>query len=1063
MNKGNNLVNDLIEDVTLKNNTAEREAESVLETSKKVAAEADTTTWWEKVQKLKPLHETIDYGGLTFAPQAGFSLEDNSEIFSKQSRYVKEALMNATINSDDELQYQVEKYTKLEADVAKYSEFNFDNTSAHFMAAMLDPASWVIGLGTGGIGLGAKVAGAGVRGAIIDSAIAEVGIATMKLANNNVYDANDMLADIALSPIGGLPVGLMYLSKGKRETRRIAQETSSAYKDLNKTLMLEEKQMSDIPLTSKEQLWLDKNESYQSAYKGVRIDRYAKHARLLQTINPEAEGLLSRILQDPTGTKSPDQIGQGVDNAEAVAETVRENLKRFNEEAGIAIRLLGKETKTNVNGFRPNAIEKVVRTAQRRVLEASLKKDRSILRTDGERALFDAQTKVGKTIAKYGKERGTKLFSEVDADEFYIPLRYDTTRFGAYRPKEIVTLLTRGFAQGSDIDEIQATVLAKSMYAKLTDTSNGSDGVSGLVDNFEELIEYLSESDVMARMNDIDEVGIKLSDIDAVKALLGVKSKDPNSNARRRAGIDRTASIELEGGGELSFLDLFDMNAINSTSSYTNNMAGHMGIEVATNMNLRQFRNELGKLKKADAVTSTQGMAREVDNMVEDIESVLFGRGTGDSMGRGFVNNVSNLATMQLLGFAGAASLPNMAKTLIRNNFAGATLLLPKRVLPKSTQGMYNVIEQAEEMGYIFRSQSSQNMYSNALEESVEGSEGVVTNALRQGARFTAKVGGMDFMGRTIEQQAFAGGLKKLFKAAKKGKDSPILLSEAGWNKTEMDGIMSKLKGSPKARASGMFKDGEINMPDLDTWTPQELHKLYQGLAIFARRQSDRNFRGESNALLEHPLGRMMTQFRSIIVQSYAKKGLNALASLGTTQGMKDVAMGAMVESAALIMLYNLKSEAKMNGMSEDEQDRYAVRLGFESRKHYDKMFYGSMSERMEAMKTAKFSVFSGISSYSPTLSWMIEPFAIIASLTGIKTAGRQKSIEDTIVSIPAFGIIENASKTVIGIKDNFLNDTPYSLEQANRTRTLIPASSHPFVQWMTNTMFKEVDLEREK
>ncbi len=1028
-------------------------------------AEADKTSWVDKVLALRGQHETFDYESYTYDAEDGFNINDHKEVFSAQSRYVKEALIKANPQSTEELNYQVEKLKGLEDARNKYSELNFDNVTANIGAALLDPASWVIGLGTGGLGLGAKVAGAGVRGAMIDSVIAETAIATTKLANNNVYDVNDMLADVALSPVGGLPVGLMYLSKGKRLERQLAIEAQTQFKNMNKSLRLEQRRDAGELLGAGEEAWLDANPSYETSFKAIRLDRYAKYTRLLDDIDPEASQFLRNIIQDPTGSRTPDAVGQGVNNAEAIADTVREQIKEFNVKAYDAVMMIAREQKASfrVNRFNPRAIEDIIKTTQKKVLEAAFKRDRSILTTEGERAFFDAQVEVGQRIAKYGKERGVKLFSEVDADEFYIPIKYQKHKIHGYERKDVVALLEEGFKRGSEgLDDMQAKLLAKSMYGKLTNEGN-NDGVSGLVDNFNELIEYLSDSEVLTRLkDDPDFAGMDLSDVTKVREILGVNDKDPNKAARRRAQIDRTISVTTEDGRELSFYDIMDTDGVRNTQSYVNNMSGHIGIELATGGNIRDLRKAVEKIKKSPKAQMSTDGGNKLDAMLEDLEAVLFGRASKNVEGSVIANNLSNLATTVMLGFAGAASIPNMVKTLVRHSFVGGSLLLPKRVLPKSKQAMYDLIEEAEGMGYLFRSQSAINMFSSAMEESLAGSEGGLTTALRQGARFTAKVGGMDYMGRTIEQQAFAGGLTKMFKAAKAGKVSPILLSEAGWSKAEIDGIMTKLRDTPKARASGLFRDGEINVPNLDGWTDQELHKLYQGLAIYARRQADRNYRGEGVPFLESPAGRLLFQFRSIILQSYAKKGLNALNSLKTAQGGKDAVVGALTEAAALTVLYQMKAEAKMNGMSEEERERYIKRLGFDDESQYNRLFYGTAAERLKEAQNVDFKVMSGVFSYSPTLSWLSEPLAVIGSLSNFDTGGRHKSVEETALSMPSVGFVEAGAHTVKNMaRLAFDKDSKMDIETAHRARSMLPANSHPLVQYATNVMIREANLER--
>jgi hypothetical protein len=121
------------------------------------------------------------------------------------------------------------------------------------------------------------------------------------------------------------------------------------------------------------------------------------------------------------------------------------------------------------------------------------------------------------------------------------------------------------------------------------------------------------------------------------------------------------------------------------------------------------------------------------------------------------------------------------------------------------------------------------------------------------------------------------------------------------------------------------------------------------------------------------------------------------------------------------------------------------------------------MEERMDAMGEVDFKVFSGIFSYSPTLSWLSEPFAIIGSLGDFDTGGRHKSVEEIAFSMPASSFIENSFKTGSGLIDNIINDKDVTLEQANRARTLLPANSHFLIQYATNVMFKEVGLERKE
>lgn len=1020
-------------------------------------ADALDTSIFKMAWDLRGEHEIYDYTRLTFETDDNFKMSELGEDFDKNSKYVKDALVEANPASREEYDYLVDKYSKLETDIAQYQQQGMKYVGASVMASMLDPTSAAISVGTGFSGIGYKIGKSTVAAVTAETAISEGAIAASKLAFNPTYDTDDAVLDMALAPLGALPVyageALSPIVRRNRENnRKILEETFKQF---------ERVKSGEVNVVSEART--NNVGDYETAILATRTDRMAE---VLRTDNETLKGDIYKVYEDAVGAKN-DVQGQGETVDLAVHQMTDSLVPRFDHYAQSAFRKVMQEQGYSGMSrvFSADSMQQAMEKTSRKLIEAAERGDKSSL-TPAERELFDVISDTYQRAHRQAQDAGVDAALRFNHSDDYMHISYSPTRIKALEDtigrKEVIKIIKKSFLQGAARDgsflpSSEADLLARAMYHKVMRT----DGVETIEDFLNDPVTFLKALEADEEFLKANPQAAKF-DKEMLEKLLGRFKDQETGQYKRRAKLDRLAKHKV-GGQEYSMLDLMNHDIFQNTHSYVRNAAGRVGLARGLGItNMEDWAKKKNAWKNDKSVQGDPAKARRTDKLIKDIENVTFGRPAYDINPRTqrVISTVNNWMTSVGLGNSGLANIPDLALAVQKAQLGAAFKTMPvfNKAFPKEDFDYFR--EVFADVDMFINDPTWSNLLPNMAIEGTEGAtESLVETLSRKSANFTVKWSGMADIVKWTQEIAFYGNVSKLFDKARKGQDFHLPKAYTGWSNEEVAHLQKLMRETPMRVQKNDAYEKVTSLPDLSKWSREDIRLLGRGLKKYADRVSSRTTRGEQGRWQESPVARILLQFRTVVLNSYTKRALSGLARMGTKQGVKDAAIGALTTTTALAAVYYLKTESKMLGMDNAGRKKYLEKIGWDSWRDYEKLFNGTWEERSEAISKMNFTVASTIFSYSPTHGSLFEIMAIGLGAFGAGdlTGGRHRPVEEKIFGTPSLGYLENTGRLFKGLADGEFNQ-----EDIQRARALMPYGSSAAAHLFTNSIIEQADLKPE-
>lgn len=997
---------------------------------------------WDMSKRLDAAYHIFNDFNAEFAPDPEFDLTQHAQTIKGLNPMAKEAIINQLPQSQQEFDHIVKTANEVESAMSEYANMGITGFGAHALSLMRDPAALALSVATGGLGLaGRAVQGGRVLKVAADAAASEAIIASARLANNPVYSAEDAVMDVALSPLTAfLPTYLGgALSPSAMRVRKVTNESNEAIRDyinsqVKPTHVAEEVTPEAVPDSVP-----DAPNKYETAMAKYRLDRFGTFARSQYQSVRET---VKKAFDDPVGMWK-DKEGQGA-TAEGVAAMHRDFIiPRYHKNFQSAWTELQKEKGlAGLNGmFSHKKKLKELSDSTRRIILAKESKDYSAL-SPAEVKLAGAIDDALEQAHKAASEAGVTFAQRFQHSNDYWPIYYNRGRIMQHGKSDVVNLFAQSFIKGAEkhnlpLTDAEAKMFAKAMYNKVTN-ANTMDAVSDLLDDPELLFKTL-KAEAM-------EEGISP---DLIRDMIGKFKGTTEKHFKKRAALDRTVSIQTADGKSLSMVDLMDADPIGVVHRYVNRMSGHAGMSkglgIADDEAWQKLRNSATKEGGSEAVGE-----------LDEIRSVIFGYPTHD-VSRGISQKVTTLNNMMTgvgLGNAGVASLPDIAIQTFRVGLAATAKAMPWTPKQMKSKDFDALMDMAALHQIGIHSPYLSSMYSQMAEEAVDGvEESIVSAGARKMANVTMRASLLSGITEWTQKTAFYGGVVDAFRQASKGKDIPFAKAETGWTNAEHNRMRELLAGSNVMQVTDSDVERTLSIPDLMKWDATDRETLLRGMYRYSLRAASRSTRGESIAFFEHPLARVVMQFRGIVFGSITKRALSGLTRIGTGLGAKVTAASFMAQAGALYLMSYLKSESKMAGMDDKSRNDYVKRLGFKNSRDYDAFFSGDV----DAIVGADGKVLRSLMGYSPSMGGIFEIADITASMLGTQIMGgtRYKPVEETIFSAPAASYAENIGRLMFNGWDGQV-----SREEANRFKSLMWMNSHPIVTFTSNSIIEAADLK---
>ncbi len=761
---------------------------------------------------------------------------------------------------------------------------------------LTDPVATAIDLGTGGLGYAAK---AGRIANMARAGLQAAGTTALMEGASMQYDPEKTLGDLALSSAtsfafaGALGARRGALYDGEVDPARVkalatdtyGTDTLSAARVAN---LPEDKTPGISPLREggdREQEFADKalmNAHITPAFASVRRDLAARMGNAKSTLVREAGRGLFRdgvgytdrsIAVEESATEfskrhlaTMDTEWRAASNAAWAQYKERTGTqwwnyperRKFSEEIGRAVR--GATDVSPEAAKAAQGVQKTMRDALKLAHESGL---------DG----FDNVRNNPNYLPRYWSSKGfQRLFGEKG-------LSFDQVRDGVVKPAMRKAWVEAAEA-GDEIDDELLSAVANSYLKRAQQNFEG--------DSMSLLVRPLDSDSVEEIENMLKEAGVAPVRMQEIMGKLERKTYESGKleRAKARIDLDENFSVTLKNEADedvvVGMSDLFDNDVDSVMSRYLREITGWSAMSSKLNVRNRAQLDRFTANLKLDARRAGDDV-KDVERMVDIGVKSTFGRSTElDPASKAsryarFLRNWSFARVMNQVGFSLFAELgPTIAHAGVRN-FVGSTLAA-KEFLVRGADGKLTSKE-ARVMESLFapgtdwlRNPPFMRMDDDALVPPTfgEGRLGVaVDNAMNAATHVTSVMSGMAPVNTMLQRIAGRATMMRMLEMAnakKLGAAEVARLRSWGLDAKAQADLFSYLKGKRR-----------IDQIDPSSLPFETRERMSAFLYRVTRHQVLEGDASDSIELMHSTVGRLVTQFRSFMVNSYTRHFLNSI------------------------------------------------------------------------------------------------------------------------------------------------------------------------------------------
>lgn len=435
------------------------------------------------------------------------------------------------------------------------------------------------------------------------------------------------------------------------------------------------------------------------------------------------------------------------------------------------------------------------------------------------------------------------------------------------------------------IDEIKARKIGAGLRRKLTDLDKWSDtdrtlNLSG--DKSDMIEEVLKESG-------IDDETIK-------DVLYGLRKPGDDSGniavAKHRVQLDENYAEHMADGSTLRMDDLLDNNAERLYQRYANQV---LGASAATSI-YRQFgvKNWDGLKSKLGKSMDAQGIPKpEIDKKLRVLE-------LADKHVRGipleqspeaaaWARRLMGINYTIMSGGFGIAQIPEVAGAIASAGFTTMVQQMPE--MRKVILGVKNGTVTGSQLSDFAEavaghgSEHFTNTFTRRFADEIDPNMAQVNafdQRLHQINRIASKVSGLEWIDSRSRRIAGMLGAQKLVNIALGRPLSAKRLASLGLSPEDGERLTKAIKAEHAAQRGIVTRDGisgrSVRDIRIDQWEDQGAASLFvSAFDQWSRRTIQTNSLGSSNPWLTQWQGKMLTQFRSFMIQAHEKQFLHRI------------------------------------------------------------------------------------------------------------------------------------------------------------------------------------------
>ena len=597
-----------------------------------------------------------------------------------------------------------------------------------------------------------------------------------------------------------------------------------------------------------------------------------------------------------------------------------------------------------------------------------------------------------------------------------------------YGKDKVVKLLKQYLLNGdTELDDELAQNIAEGMVRKIKKSEFGKD--SGLARIF-----TTDEKDILKDIL-VEEEILTEDQAQRLINLFGRKPLGEPARAKRRLKIDVDAELALPDGNILRVKDLMDRDAERVYDTYAQQLTGRIALAEVGIKSEDDFRKVISGIK---AEGKEKGLEKEAAAQIQNAEilfDLLLGRnpssapfnakaGSKTARVARLVADYNFIRLMNQVGFPQVAELGNII------SIGGVRALMQaipefRSVIKRAKNGeledqvakdIVNFLGVGNEraINQAFNRFDPVENYvaqgSTFFDKAVEGSIAFMQPL----KRVTADISGMAPITLMLERVAAKTAMQNITDAAfKSTKISAKRLAGLGLNEDMSERVFNQIKEHAVTMKSPFFRNQKLRQTNMEEWADIEARDAFTVAVVrMTRRSIQQNDLGNLNKYMTGTMGKLILQFRTFMLVSYAKQTLHAMTA-------RDLQAVGAFAATTLFAGASYTAQTYINSLGRDDRDKF-------------------LSERLNPVEIGK-AAFQR-SSYASLVPAVIDTGALFYTNEPVFAYGRSTGLASNLISgIPTVDLANKMDKVIRGGSRSLLNpDLQWSKSHQRATNSLL-------------------------
>jgi hypothetical protein len=449
-------------------------------------------------------------------------------------------------------------------------------------------------------------------------------------------------------------------------------------------------------------------------------------------------------------------------------------------------------------------------------------------------------------------------------------------------------------------------------------------------------------------LGDVEQgAGLSTEQIDDILDMLEKPQEGTINRAKHRLVLDHGFSMGLKSKDgaveQVSINQLYKRNAGELFNSYTRQISGAIAMARKGYRTAGEFEAEIDRLAEHATALRERGIEYSESQLKRDQDNLrfmhdyirgntLYGVNPGTASGSGWrlANALLGYNYVRVMNQTGLAQIPELANIIghvslrtLANAIPSFRAITREAKAGKLSDEFMDSIEDYTGLGASVMRDVPTNRYDDfgtTLDPQEHKYLTRIEKLVDKGKRITSRISGMAQITDFSYRIAMPGEARNILESA-------MGLKTPNMKRLKADGLDAVMLGRIKTQAEKYAQYGEgeftgkskVTNLNWDDWDDLEAAYAMQ-TAIYrsSRRMVQATDAGDLNRLMAHPIGRVLLQFRSFVLVSWAKQ-------LGYQVRMRDMEAAVSIMGQLLLgsMVYYAQSQIRSAGMSDKDRKEY--------------------------------------------------------------------------------------------------------------------------------------------